>query len=61
MSRLISRFVPLLLALGLAACSNPTTPANRQLRPSATTVSHDEVPDTTCRSGYSVGQGRCGT
>ncbi|MEP6998854.1 MAG: hypothetical protein ABI969_00140 [bacterium] len=61
MSRLITRFVPVLLVLGLAACSNPTSPAGRPLRPSTATVSHDVVPDTTCRSGYGVGQARCGT
>ncbi|MEO8622569.1 MAG: hypothetical protein ABI625_15965 [bacterium] len=61
MSRLITRFVAVLLVLGIAACSNPTSPASRQIRSTTTPASHDEVADTTCRTGYNVGQGRCGT
>jgi hypothetical protein len=55
MSRIDPRLLPLVLALGLAACSNPTAPA-----PTARTVqsggaAHDEI----CRNGFNVAQGVC--
>jgi hypothetical protein len=59
MSRPVARFIPLLLALGLAACGNPTSPVSRQTRVAPTARAYDIVPDTTCRTGYNVAQGRC--
>ena len=66
MSRVAHRILPLVVALGLAACSNPvapTVPTNRTLQPGS--ASHEEetiyyAPDGTyCRSGYNVANGRC--
>lgn len=51
--------VRLLLAVAavsaLAACASPTAPTTSHLR--SVTPSHDQNPDSSCRSGYTTGQG----
>jgi hypothetical protein len=59
MSRHVARIIPLLIALGLAACGNPTSPVSRQTRVAPTRSAYDVLPDTLCRNGYNVAQGRC--
>lgn len=39
----------------LAACASPTAPTTSHLR-NASSLNHD-IADTTCKSGYSIGQG----
>jgi hypothetical protein len=57
MSRLAALRVLLAVAAvsALAACASPTAPTTSRLR--SVTVSHDVTTDTTCRSGYTTGQG----
>jgi peptidoglycan/LPS O-acetylase OafA/YrhL len=62
MSRRFLRVLPLLLACAAAACAAPTAPApapSHLLAPSRAASFDDLEPsaDTTCRSGYIVGQG----
>lgn len=47
-------------ALALAACDSATAPT-RRVSPSVTSTRDviDSVPDPTCRSGWSVANGRC--
>jgi hypothetical protein len=63
MSRSILRVLPALLVLSALACASPTAPAPVQshLTTPAAGASFDDITppaDTTCRSGYNVGQAR---
>ncbi|MDB4900595.1 MAG: hypothetical protein JWN53_2403 [Gemmatimonadetes bacterium] len=55
MSRINARLLPLVLALGLAACSNPTAPAPAARTVQPGSAAHDEI----CRNGYNISQGVC--
>ena len=60
MSRRFLRVLPLLLAGVASACAAPTAPAPlpNHLVPTPGASFDGELPaDTTCRSGYIVGQG----
>lgn len=63
MSRPTLRVLSALLALSALACSSPTAPAPARTRTLSAPVGDasfdDVVPvDTTCKSGYNVGQAR---
>lgn len=60
MSRPTLRVLPALLALSAFACASPTAPTTTRSRLQAPgAASFDGVPtDTTCRSGYNVGQAK---
>lgn len=63
MSRPALRFLPALLVLSAFACASPTAPAPARTRalatPGAGTSFDDITPvDTTCKSGYNVGQAK---
>jgi hypothetical protein len=55
MSRLAPRLLALALALGLAACSNPTAPAPAARTVQSSGAAHDEV----CLHGYNLALGVC--
>jgi hypothetical protein len=64
MSRVAQRTLSLIIALALAACSNPVSPvptSAHRLQPGSTALADGEIaPDGTyCRNGYNVSQGRC--
>jgi hypothetical protein len=62
MSRSIPRVFAALFALSVVACASPTAPAPARSQlstPTAGASFDDLVPtDTTCRSGYNVGQAK---
>ena len=62
MPRRFRHILPLSLALFAVACGSPTAPAPTRpvVTPPASGASFDDTqtpPDSTCRSGYNVGQG----
>ncbi len=62
MSRSILRVLPVLFVFSAAACASPTAPVpapSHLLAPAGGASLDDIVPvDTTCKSGYLVGQGK---
>lgn len=62
MPHVAQRVLHLVLALGLAACSNPASPVHpavRTLEPENATRDEIAPNGEYCRSGYNVAQGRC--
>ena len=63
MSRPALRVLSALLVLSAAACASPTAtaPSGTQLKAPGAGASFDDIApptDTTCRSGYNVGQAK---